>query len=92
MKKIRFWFAGCLLAVPLVLAVWGFLLPAQYRETFPGELAVKCELLAQDAEKTRLVLVGAALPPSGWTAPCWKSSCRSIKWSTSGCTPRWVPA
>lgn len=58
MKKIRFWFAGCLLAVPLVLAVWGFLLPAQYRKTFPGELVVKCELLAQEAEKPRLVLVG----------------------------------
>ena len=65
MKKIRFWFAGCLLAVPLVLAVWGFLLPAQYRETFPGELAVKCELLAQDAEKTRLVLVGGSAAAFG---------------------------
>ena len=65
MKKIRFWFAGCLLAVPLVLAVWGFLLPAQYRETFPGELAVKCELLAQDAEKPRLVLVGGSAAAFG---------------------------
>lgn len=60
MKKLWFCFGACLLSIPLVLAVWGFLLPAQYTDTFLGELAVKRELLAQESEKPRLVIVGGS--------------------------------
>ena len=60
MKKLWFWLAGCLLAIPLVLGIWGFVLPAQYRETFLGELSAKRALLAEDSEKPRLVLVGGS--------------------------------
>ena len=90
MKKIRFWFAGCLLAVPLVLAVWGF--RRNTARHFPGSLRSSASCWHRMQKNPDLFWWGAALPPSGWTAPCWKSSCRSIKWSTSGCTPRWVPA
>lgn len=65
MKKIWYWFAACLLAIPLVLAVWGFVLPAQYGESFPGELPAKCDLLAEDSAKPRLVLVGGSAAAFG---------------------------
>lgn len=65
MKRIWFWFAGCLLAIPLVLCVWGFVLPPQYRETFLGELSVKCERLAEPSDKPRLVLVGGSAAAFG---------------------------
>lgn len=65
MKRIWFWFAGCLLTIPLVLCVWGFVLPPQYRETFLGELSVKCERLAEPSDKPRLVLVGGSAAAFG---------------------------
>ncbi len=65
MKRIWFWFAGCLLAIPLVLCVWGFVLPPQYRETFLGELSVKCERLAEPSDQPRLVLVGGSAAAFG---------------------------
>ena len=39
-KTVLAWLAAALalLAVPAMLLVWGFLLPAQYGETFMGEL------------------------------------------------------
>ncbi len=37
MKKIIASMLGIFIAVPLLLAVWGFALPAQYSGTFLGE-------------------------------------------------------
>ena len=77
MKKIIASMLGIFIAVPLLLAVWGFALPAQYSSTFLGELPAKRALLAAESNKPRLILVGAVLQPSGWTAPCLPKSCRT---------------
>lgn len=60
MKKLWICLGGCLLAIPLALLAWGFLLPAQYADTFLGELTAKRALLAQESEKPRLVIVGGS--------------------------------
>lgn len=65
MKKWWVCLAGCLLAIPLTLLLWGFCLPAQYTETFLGELAAKRQLLAQQSEKPRLVIVGGSAAAFG---------------------------
>ena len=48
-----------LLLAPVCLLVWGFCLPAQYEETFLGELKYKCQRL-EEAESPRIVLVGGS--------------------------------
>lgn len=48
-----------LLCVPAVLLVWGFGLPAQYGDTFMGELRCKAALL-RDTPGPRIVLVGGS--------------------------------
>lgn len=47
------------LAVPLNLLCWGFLCPAQYEDTFLGELKYKVQLLSE-AEGNRIILVGGS--------------------------------
>lgn len=48
-----------LLILPILLLVWGFLLPAQYNDTFLGEMKYKCRLL-EEAEGRRIVLIGGS--------------------------------
>lgn len=48
-----------LLSMPAVLLAWGFALPAQYGDTFLGELKDKVELL-EDTPGPRIVLVGGS--------------------------------
>lgn len=62
MKKKRFVIAAALalvLSMPGVLLVWGFALPAQYGDTFLGELDHKVQLL-EDAPGPRIILVGGS--------------------------------
>ena len=47
------------LSLPGVLMVWGFALPAQYGDTFLGELECKVKLL-EEAPGPRIVLVGGS--------------------------------
>ena len=47
------------LAIPVTLLVWGFGLPAQYGDTFMGELKHKIRLLEQ-TEGKRIILVGGS--------------------------------
>ena len=60
-KTVLAWLAAALalLAVPAMLLVWGFLLPAQYGETFMGELKHKVRYL-DEAPGPRIVLVGGS--------------------------------
>ena len=51
--------AALLLALPLTLLAWGFALPAQYGETFLGELKHKVRLL-EETPGPRIVLVGGS--------------------------------
>lgn len=51
--------AALLLALPLALLAWGFALPAQYGETFLGELKHKVRLL-EETPGPRIVLVGGS--------------------------------
>ena len=60
MKKIIAFMLGVFIAVPLLLAAWGFALPAQYSSTFLGELPAKRALLAAESNKPRLILVGGS--------------------------------
>ena len=53
---------GLLLLVPTVLCVFAFALPAQYTETFLGELPCKMERL-RNAEGPRIILVGGSSVP-----------------------------
>lgn len=48
-----------LLAVPLTLLVWGFLLPCQYGDTFLGELRDKCRRLDETPGR-RIVFIGGS--------------------------------
>lgn len=52
------------LALPATLAAWAFALPAQYGETFLGELGDKCDAL-DEAESPRLILVGGSAAAFG---------------------------
>lgn len=65
MKKLWCACLAALLAVPAVLLLWGFCLPAQYGETFLGELSEKRALLAAESEKPRLVIVGGSAAAFG---------------------------
>ena len=65
MKKIIASMLGVFIAVPLLLAVWGFALPAQYSSTFLGELPAKRALLAAESNKPRLILVGGSAAAFG---------------------------
>ena len=65
MKKIIASMLGIFIAVPLLLAVWGFALPAQYSSTFLGELPAKRTLLAAESNKPRLILVGGSAAAFG---------------------------
>ena len=47
------------LAIPVTLLCWGFLLPAQYGDTFMGELQYKAQRL-RDTEGKRIILVGGS--------------------------------
>ena len=60
-KTILTWLAAvlALLSVPAALLSWGFLLPAQYEETFMGELKYKVRYL-EEAPGPRIVLVGGS--------------------------------
>lgn len=61
MKKRLLIFITCLLLLtaPVCLLVWGFCLPAQYEDTFLGELKYKCQRL-EETEGRRIVLVGGS--------------------------------
>lgn len=62
MKKklaIMFVTAALLLSLPGTLAVWGFALPAQYGDTFLGELKHKAALL-EETPGPRIILVGGS--------------------------------
>lgn len=65
MKKIIASMLGIFIAIPLLLAVWGFVLPAQYSSTFLGELPAKRALLAAESNKPRLILVGGSAAAFG---------------------------
>ena len=56
MKKIIASMLGVFIAVPLLLAVWGFALPAQYSGTFLGELPAKRALLAAESKDRKSVV------------------------------------
>ena len=53
-----------LLAVPITLCAWGFLLPAVYSETFMGELPEKVRLL-DEAEGSRIIILGGSAAAFG---------------------------
>lgn len=48
MKKLFTSMLCVFIAIPLLLTVWGFALPAQYGNTFVGELPAKRALLAAE--------------------------------------------
>ena len=78
MKKIIASMLGIFIAVPLLLAVWGFALPAQYSNTFVGELPAKRALLAAEVINRVSFLSAAVQPLSALTALCWPGSCLTI--------------
>ena len=53
-----------LLAVPITLCAWGFLLPAVYSETFMGELPDKVRLL-DETEGPRIIMLGGSAAAFG---------------------------
>lgn len=53
-----------ILAVPVTLCAWGFLLPAVYSDTFMGELAEKVRLL-DEAEEPRIIILGGSAAAFG---------------------------
>ncbi len=61
MKKIWIFWTSLvlLLVIPITLLAWGFGLPAQFSETFLGELKYKVQRLAE-APGRRIVLVGGS--------------------------------
>ena len=60
MKKLFTSMLCVFIAIPLLLMVWGFALPAQYGITFFGELPAKRALLTAECDKPRLILVGGS--------------------------------
>ena len=60
MKKLLSLMLALFAAIPALLLVWGFALPAQYRDTFVGELPAKRALLRAESDKPRLILVGGS--------------------------------
>ena len=65
MKKLLTTMICVFIAIPLLLTVWGFALPAQYSDTFVGELPAKRALLAAESDKPRLILVGGSAAAFG---------------------------
>ena len=65
MKKMFTSMLCVFIAIPLLLTVWGFALPAQYSNTFVGELPAKRALLAAESDKPRLILVGGSAAAFG---------------------------
>ena len=65
MKKLFTSMLCVFIAIPLLLTVWGFALPAQYGNTFVGELPAKRALLAAESDKPRLILVGGSAAAFG---------------------------
>ena len=65
MKKLFTSMLCVFIAIPLFLTVWGFALPAQYSNTFVGELPAKRALLAAESDKPRLILVGGSAAAFG---------------------------
>lgn len=65
MKKLLAFMLGIFAAIPVILLVWGFALPAQYTETFVGELPAKRQLLAAQSDKPRLIVVGGSAAAFG---------------------------
>ena len=60
MKRLWCSALGVFIALPLVVLAWAFLLPAQYTETWLGELAAKRDLLAAAHDRPRIVFVGGS--------------------------------
>ena len=67
MKKLFTSMLCVFIAMPLLLTVWGFALPAQYSNTFVGELPAKRALLAEESDTPRLILVGVSAAAFGLT-------------------------
>ena len=65
MKKLFTSMLCVFIAIPLLLTVWGFALPAQYGNTFVGELPAKRALLTAESDKPRLILVGGSAAAFG---------------------------
>ena len=65
MKKLLTSMLCVFIAIPLLLMVWGFALPAQYGNTFVGELPAKRALLTAESDKPRLILVGGSAAAFG---------------------------
>ena len=65
MKKLFTSMLCVFIAIPLLLTVWGFALPAQYSNTFVGELPAKRALLAAESDNPRLILVGKSRKQDG---------------------------
>lgn len=65
MKKLTAYMLSLFAAIPLILAVWGFVLPAQYGETFVGELPAKRALLAAEIDGPRIIIVGGSAAAFG---------------------------
>lgn len=64
MQKNRYWIVTALnllllSVIPAVLLIWGFLLPAQYEDSFLGELKYKYRLL-KETPGSRIVVVGGS--------------------------------
>ncbi len=79
MKKLFTSMLCIFIAIPLLLTVWGFALPAQYSNTFVGELPAKRALLAAESDKPPVLFLWAAVQPlSALTALCWPGSCLTI--------------
>lgn len=78
MKKLFTSMLCVFIAIPLLLTVWGFALPAQYSNTFVGELPAKRALWPRKAINRVLFLSAAVQPLSALTALCWPGSCPTI--------------
>ena len=51
-----------LLVIPIILLLWGFALPAQYGETFLGQLSAQEDRLSESPGQ-RIILVGGSSVP-----------------------------
>ena len=60
MKKLFTSMLCVFIAIPLLLTVWGFALPAQYSNTFVGKLPAKRALLGEDVAEPGLIIVGGS--------------------------------
>ena len=65
MKKLLALMMEIFAAIPALLLVWGFALPARYGETFVGELPAKRALLVAESDKPRIIVVGGSAAAFG---------------------------